>query len=219
MAYRQINFMVNKIHDRELEKYINKYCAGKLLDVGCGSKPYEKFTIGVVDKHIGIDHELTPHDKSRIDVFGTAYDIPFEDNHFDAVLCTAVLEHLEEPNEAIKESNRILKKGGVAIYSVPFIWHLHEEPRDFFRYSKYGLEYLFMKNGFDIVELKSLSGFWVTSIQLFIYYLERFNRGLIRRLGVLNFFFYLMQKVGLFINKYDRSKEWTWMYIVIAQKK
>ncbi len=54
-----------------------------------------------------------PHDKFKIDLFGTAYDIPVKDEHFDTVLCTAVLEHLEEPDKAIKEANRVLKRGGI----------------------------------------------------------------------------------------------------------
>jgi SAM-dependent methyltransferase len=84
-----------------------------------------------------------------------------------------VLEHLEEPEAAIRECHRVLRPGGTAIYTVPFIWHLHEEPRDFFRYSKYGLRYLFEKVGFEIVELRALSGFWVTFGQLFVYNLYR----------------------------------------------
>jgi len=79
--------------------------------------------------------------KSKIDLFGTAYNIPVDDNYFDTALCTAVLEHLEETSDVTKETHRVLKAGGYAIYTVPFFWHLHEEPRDFYRYTKYGLKY------------------------------------------------------------------------------
>jgi len=134
---------------------------------------------------VTVDHEATFHDKGNIDLFGTAYDIPAEDESFDSAICTAVLEHLEEPELALRECFRVLKKNGVAIYSVPFIWHLHEEPRDFYRYSKYGLKYLFEKVGFEIVELKALSGFWVTFGQLFVYNLYRFNRGPLRYIPII----------------------------------
>jgi SAM-dependent methyltransferase len=77
----------------------------------------------------------------------------------------------------LRECWRVLKAGGVALYAVPFIWHLHEEPHDFYRDSKYGLQYLFAKTGFEILELRPLSGFLVTFGQLFVYYLHRFNHG------------------------------------------
>ena len=125
------NWLVYKIADKVLNEAIQKYAGGKLLDIGCGGKPYEKMTKSYVTDHIGLDHENTLHDKSKIDLFGTAYNIPIENGYFDTVLCTAVLEHLEEPDKAIKEASRIFKSGGYAIYSVPLFWHLHEEPRDF----------------------------------------------------------------------------------------
>ncbi len=58
--------------------------------------------------------------------------------------------------------------------------HLHEDPRDFYRYSRYGLEHLFRKVGFEIVELEALSGFWLTFGQLFVYHMYRYNRGPLR---------------------------------------
>ena len=115
------------------------YLHGRLIDIGCGTKPYRDLLAPYVDEHIGQDHQDGPHDKSNVSILSDAYDIPVADASFDSAVCTGVLEHLEEPEEALCECNRILKPGGIAIYSVPFIWHLHEEPRDFFRFSKQGL--------------------------------------------------------------------------------
>jgi len=214
------NWLVYKIHDKELLKAISKYANGKLLDIGCGEKPYAEMVKPYVTKHIGVDHQATFHDKSDIDRFGTAYDIPAKDGEFDSVICTAVLEHLEEPDKAIKEAHRVLKKGGYAIYTVPLFWHLHEEPRDFYRYTKYGLKYLFEKNGFEIVELKPLSGFWVTFGQELVYYLWRFRKG-----GKLNPLWWIIPPIGgviqgicYLLNKIDRSEGFTWAYLVIARK-
>ena len=55
-----------------------------------------------------------------------------------------------------------LQSGGYALYSIPLFWHLHEEPRDFYRYTRYGIRHLFEKVGFEIIEIDPLSGFWVT---------------------------------------------------------
>lgn len=63
-----------------------KYAKGKLLDIGCGEKPYQTMFAPYIKEHVGVDHEETFHDKSNIDHFGTAYDIPFEDESFDSYL-------------------------------------------------------------------------------------------------------------------------------------
>ena len=214
------NWLVYKIMDKEIQNSLQKYAKGRLLDIGCGEKPYAEMLKPYVAEYIGLDHENTLHDKSKIDLFGTAYNIPIENGYFDTVLCTAVLEHLEEPDKAIKEANRVPKKGGYAIYTVPLFWHLHEEPRDFYRYTKYGLKYLFEKNGSEIVELKALSGFWITFGQEFVYYLWRFRKG-----GKLNPFYWIIPVIGMFIqgicyllNKIDHPEEFTWMYLVAVRK-
>lgn len=174
-----------------------------------------------VTKHIGVDHQGTLHDKSDIDRFGTAYDIPAEESEFDSAICTAVLEHLEEPDKAIAECRRVLKTGGIAIYITPLFWHLHEEPRDFYRYTKYGLTYLFEKNGFEMVESKPLSVFCVTFGQELVYYLWCFRTG-----GKLNFLWWIIPVMGMctqaicyLLNKIDHSEEFTCAYLVVAREK
>jgi SAM-dependent methyltransferase len=212
------NWLVYKIHDKSLLEAIRKYANGRLVDIGCGTKPYRKLLASYVTEHVGVDHEETVHDKSNIDLFGTAYDIPSADEAFDSAICTAVLEHLEEPEAALRECFRVLKHGGYAIYSIPFIWHLHEEPRDFYRYSKYGIKYLFEKAGFEITEIKALSGFWVTFGQLFVYNIYRFNRGPFRWLPVIDIVGLFIQAISYGLDKIDKTEKWTWMYMVVAKK-
>ncbi|MEB3215439.1 MAG: methyltransferase domain-containing protein [Nostocales cyanobacterium 94392] len=219
MAKQLKNLLINHIHDRELNNFAASFLYGKLIDIGCGTKPYKNLLYTYIKEHIGIDHESTLHDKSNIDLIGTAYQIPAEDSSFDSAICTAVLEHLEEPELALKECNRVLKSGGIAIYSVPFIWHLHEEPRDFYRYSKYGLKYLFEKTGFEIVEIKALSGFWVTFGQLLVYNLYRLNRSFLRWFRLIDAIGLLIQAFSYILNKIDKTEQWTWMYMVVVKKK
>ncbi len=215
---RKFNHMIFELLERHLFNQANKYFKGRLIDIGCGNKPYFRPLQSFVDVHIGVDHELSIHDKSKFDLVGTAYNIPSENDYFDSALCTAVLEHLEEPELALRECYRILKPGGVAIYSVPFIWHIHEEPRDFFRYTNYGLEYLFKKAGFEIIEIKPLSGFFVTFLQLHLYVLSgRINRGLVKKIGLFDAYVYFVNRFGLWFNKFDKSFGWTWMYVVTAK--
>ena len=218
MAREIKNCLINKIHDKALKNTVEQYAKGRLIDIGCGTKPYKVLLAPYITEHVGVDHQDTLHDKSNIDRFGTAYNIPAKDSEFDCALCTAVLEHLEEPKLALKECCRVLKRGGIAVYSVPFIWHLHEEPRDFFRYSKYGLKYLFEKTGFEIIEIKALSGFWVTFGQLFVYNIYRFNRGPLRYIPIIPALGLVIQAISYILDRIDKTEQWTWMYMVVARK-
>jgi SAM-dependent methyltransferase len=213
-----VNWLVRTRVEKALRAAAPKYFRGRLIDIGCGIKPYGELLAPYVDRHIGVDHPGTSHDRSSIDLYGTAYDLPVRDASFESALCTAVLEHVEDPQHALRECFRILVPGGHAVYTVPFIWHLHEEPRDFFRFSKYGPHHLFEKAGFEIVELKALSGFWVTFGQLLVYNLYRANRGPLRWLRIVDAVGLLIQGFAYALDRIDRTEQWTWMYLVVARK-
>ena len=213
------NLLVYAISQRHLLECAKAHLRGRLLDIGCGSKPYRDLLAPFVEEHVGVDHPGTLHDRSRVDIVSGCYSIPVEDQSFDSALCTAVLEHVEEPELALRECHRALKESGVAIYTVPFIWHLHEEPRDFYRFTKYSLRYLFEKTGFEIVELRALSGFWVTFGQLLVYNLHRMNRGPLRWLRVVDALGLALQGVAWLLDRLDKTERWTWMYLVVARKR
>lgn len=212
------NLLVNRIHDRELSRFVEQYVTGRVIDIGCGTKPYEEILRPFVTEHVGLDHTETPHDHSKIDLPGTAYAIPADADSFDSAICTAVMEHLEEPEHALRECHRVLRPGGVAIYSIPFIWHLHEEPRDFYRYSRHGIRYLFEKAGFSLLEVKPLSGFAVTFGQLLVYNLYTYNRGPLRWLRIIDALGLTIQSGAYLMDRLHRSEQWTWMYMVAARK-
>jgi ubiquinone/menaquinone biosynthesis C-methylase UbiE len=91
-----------------------------------------------------------------------------------------VLEHLERPQDALSETYRLLKPGGHAIVDTPFFWPTHEAPRDFYRYSPYGLRYLLESTGFEVVEILPLTGAWVTLALQISYALQDYRRGPLR---------------------------------------
>jgi SAM-dependent methyltransferase len=209
-----------RIAGRKIQQMAERFLRGKLLDIGCGEKWKQDLIGHTVEEYIGLDHPQTAHDSGAVDRFGTAYDIPAQDGEFDSVICTSVLEHLEEPAQALRECRRVLKTGGFALLTMPQSWHLHEEPRDFYRYTKYGLKYLFEQNGFAIEVLEPLAGFWVTNLSAHCYYWNRFRRR--RRLHPLRWlapvFIAGLQVLGLALNKFDRSFEFTWAYIAVIKK-
>jgi len=212
------NWLIYRLHDRELLRVAREHFCGRLVDIGCGTKPYRAALAPLLSEHVGVDHAASPHDGSNVDLCGTAYAIPAEPGAFDGAVCTAVLEHLEEPEQALRECFRVLKPGGTAVYTVPFIWHLHEEPRDFYRFTKYGLTYLFTKAGFEIVELKALSGFFTTFGTLLGYYLHRLNRGPIRWTRVVPATALAIQFAALLLDKLSRDERYTWMYLMVARR-
>lgn len=216
-----LDAFVVRIVKKDLEKKFAQYLVPgtSLIDIGCGTKPLGPLLAKYNIQHVGMDHPGTLHNQANIDLFGTAYEIPVANASFDNAACTAVLEHLEEPQLAINETARVLKAGALAFYTVPLFWHLHEEPRDFYRYTKYGLQHLFEKAGFEIVEITALSGFWITQGQMFASYLQRFKKGPFRWLGIISFLQYLVLWKSYWLDKLDKAEQWTWMYSLVARKK
>ena len=217
---RSYNWLIFKLINPELEKRLKQYASGKLLDIGCGEKPYAQMAAPFIDEHIGVDYEDTAHDQTNIDLYGTAYEIPVENNAYDTILCTDVLEHLAEPMRAVKEAFRVLKPGGYAIYTVPLFWHLHEEPHDYYRFTKYGLDYMFKENGFDVIEIKALSGFFATFGQEFAYFLNSLRRGGRRNplWWIIPPIALMVQGVAFLLNKIEHSKRFTMEYIAVLKK-
>jgi 2-polyprenyl-3-methyl-5-hydroxy-6-metoxy-1,4-benzoquinol methylase len=136
------NRLAHEQLDGVLQAAASEHARGRLVDIGCGLKPYARMFAPFVEEHVGVDHPESPHALTSVDVLATAYDIPLEAETFDTVLMTEVLEHLETPDAALAEAERLLRRGGKIILTTPFIWVLHEEPRDFFRYTPHGLRYL-----------------------------------------------------------------------------
>lgn len=210
------NWLVHRIHDHALQKALEKYARGVLLDVGCGDKPYHMLTNGYVDQHIGLDHVGSFHSKSQVEIFATAYETGISDNSIDTVLCTFVLEHLEYPQKALDEFYRVTKPGGHIILSAPLFWHLHEEPRDFYRYTKYGFTHLFTEANFEILQIKPLSGFIVTFGQEVNYFLNYWQRGLGKQL--ISTLQIVIQGLAYYLNRWDQSYQFTWAYLIIGRK-
>ena len=126
-----------------------------VLDVGCGNKPYEDLFKHCIYK--GMD--ATSVD-ALPDIIGDATDIPVESGTMDIVFSTQVIEHVPEPQIMIQECKRVLKPGGFLILTGPFYWPLHEEPRDFYRFTKYGFEHMLSTAGFSSWEIWPDGGDW-----------------------------------------------------------
>jgi len=124
---------------------------GRVLDVGCGQKPYEKLFNS--SEYIGLELDTLNNRRSKkADYFYDGHTFPFENASFDTVIINQVLEHVFNPDEFMRQMNRILRLQGGLLLTVPFIWDEHEQPYDYARYSSFGLRHLLEKHGFKIVE-------------------------------------------------------------------
>jgi len=126
---------------------------GRVLDVGCGNRPYEQ--LFDASEYVGLELD-TPENRltKTADVYYSGTVFPFEPNSFDSVVCNQVFEHIFEPEAFLREIGRVLKNQGRLLLTVPFVWDEHEQPRDFGRYSSFGLTALLTRNGFEVLELR-----------------------------------------------------------------
>jgi SAM-dependent methyltransferase len=127
---------------------------GKMLDFGCGRKPY-KSLFPYVEQYIGIDFENEGHnhkedEKKDIDMFYDGHSLPFPDNYFDCAICTEVLEHVPDIDESLTLLKRVLKNDAQLIITLPFVWPEHEMPFDFRRFTVNGLTQKLRDHGFEI---------------------------------------------------------------------
>ncbi len=123
-----------RAHD-ELGRY-------RVLDVGCGVKPYQPLFAPYAEAYVGVD----PADNPRADVKGSVEEIPVADGSFDVVLCNQVLEHCGEPESAIRELRRVTAPRGRVLASTHGVMPYHPAPTDYWRWTHAGLAKLFTDN-------------------------------------------------------------------------
>ncbi len=149
------DWLVQRHLSRDVRDALARHARGRLLDVGCGGRPYQSAVPPGV-RYVGADAPGS----SRPDVWARASALPFAPGAFETVLCTQVLEHLEEPAEALSEIARVLAPGGRLVLSGPQAWFLHEEPNDYYRYTRFGLERVCRRAGLEVIEHRDEGGFW-----------------------------------------------------------
>jgi SAM-dependent methyltransferase len=118
-----------------------KFAGARVLDVGCGDRPYEALLAGAATV-LGFDVPGNQH----ADLHGSIDAIPAEDASFDVVLCLQVLEHVPEPAAAVRELRRVVKPGGRVLLSTHGVYPFHPNPDDLWRWTSTGLEHLFRTN-------------------------------------------------------------------------
>lgn len=130
--------LARQIH-AEIERLLEGRDDARVLDIGCGAKPYLPWVASHAREYIGIDAAPGPY----VDEVVQGEELPFDDASFDLVLCTQVLEHVEDPAAVLGEIHRVLRPGGAALISTHGVFLFHPDPpeagSDYWRWTHAGL--------------------------------------------------------------------------------
>ncbi|MEI6058824.1 MAG: methyltransferase domain-containing protein [archaeon] len=190
----------------------------KVLDAGAGPCPYNHFF-----KHCNYEATDFFDPYKILDFTCTIEKIPRKDNSYDTILSTEVLEHVEDPQKVIGEFYRVLKKKGKLFLTAPQGWKIHQEPYNYFYFTRYGLELMLKKAGFKKFKITPKGGyFWLLSDTIrFNGILEQYKKSIlyyplkIIEYPITNIIFPLILFPLDFI---DREKKWTMGYLIEAEK-
>jgi SAM-dependent methyltransferase len=158
-----------------------------------------------------VDQEKKP------DILGDLCTYDFLDKKFDVVVCSEVIEHLHSPHMGINNIYSILKSGGKLILSTPFIFPLHDRPHDYYRFTKYGLEYL-LKN-FNRVEIRERNSYFEAIDVLWVRLIQaKSDNALILCRLLFPVIFYLKSPLSNLLSKIVKIDDMTTGYVATAVK-
>ncbi len=129
----------------------------RVLDLGSGGRRIEEFV-----------YSFDIQEEGHIDIIGDAHLLPFKNSVFNLIICTALLEHVIDPNEVVKEIKRCLANDGIVYVQVPFLEGYHGDPHDYYRFTIDGIEKLF--SNFELIE----KGVCIGPISVLVWYLRKF---------------------------------------------
>jgi SAM-dependent methyltransferase len=203
---------------------------GSILDIGCGNKPY-RYLFADTTQYIGIDfikYSKYGRDQSLGpdfffgDSYATTGILPFSDCDFNNIVCFQVLEHHPDPSMLVREAIRVCTSGGLIIFTCPFLSSIHDAPRDYQRFTRFGLSILFKHHDLSQVHIYENGGV-ASSLTLLLnetwsyyYYIGSWQS----RTTLLLFypFLLLVSYLGLICDVYLPSSNTCPNYTIVARK-
>ncbi|NWG12713.1 MAG: methyltransferase domain-containing protein, partial [Acidobacteria bacterium] len=149
--------------DNEVRLAASRTSRGDIvLDAGAGEARHRKYFSSGLYLALDSGEGEARWDYSGLDIRGDLEAIPLCDSAIDRVLCTVVLEHTRNPGQVLREFARIMKPGAELHLVVPFLWEEHQAPRDYHRFTRYGVRLLFESLPFETELFIPVGGFfWV----------------------------------------------------------
>jgi len=187
----------------------------RLLDAGAGEGNYKHYFSA--QRYCGLDLGIgdSQWNYGALDVVGDLSGMPFRDGTFEACLNVVTLEHVKDPALVIREIARTLAPGGRFLLIVPFEWEEHQQPHDYYRFTRYSLAYLLDSAGFSEVSIVPVGGFFRMLSRRMLAALQFFPGPLIF-IGAI--FFVPPALVLPLLEPLDRRQDFTLGYICLARK-
>jgi hypothetical protein len=211
-----LHYLSKKISRKNLYKFICNELKNvtkiNCLNIGSGG-PVEELLKKNVSNYYSIDIDKSREPNEIMDICSSSFTVNFYPN----VICIfETLEHCQNPFKAMENIYKTLGNGDMCLASVPFNFHIHDEPNDFFRFTEYGCKLIF--KDFSQVKVLRRNG-WLESIFVNIIRLEKeksfFSRVIGKLFIIINIIFY---PIIIFIQKIIPSKKLTTGYFIVGIK-
>jgi SAM-dependent methyltransferase len=153
------NYYCMRLIARAFEGLVHKYLrqgqGARVIDLGCGTRPYEPLFQGRAAEYIGVDIGKN----SRADVVLTpGQPVPLPNGTADVVISSQVLEHVVDVQDYLAECRRLLKPDGLLLLSTHGFWLYHPYPIDVRRWTCWGLKHDIEKQGFRVEDQRGCLG-------------------------------------------------------------
>ncbi len=218
-SYHYVSVLLRKTYERAIEKIPKQNKKFVILDYGCGSKPYKYLFENHIEKYIGVDIGDNPHADFQI-LPGER--LKFEDNTFDIVISSQVLEHVQEVDEYVNECYRVLKKDGCLLLSTHGTWQYHAAPYDFNRWTSIGLKILLERFNFEVTDFYPVLGqlALTSQLRLSFYYSAANFLGVIGKIILLpvSIFYQAKMKIEDLMTPQRVKERDSAIFVVLARK-
>jgi len=194
---------------KEVVFHIMPHIRGRVLDLGAGMAKYKEAVKKNATEYIACDVKKN----ENIDKVCDVSNLDFSSESFDTVISTQVFEHVDNPFTVAKEIKKVLKTGGNAIITAPFMFPFHADPKDNFRFSREGLEEIFKSANFEIVDSGIYGGFSMVLSEMihFTWFNPYENKS--------GRFFLVIEKIAKFFDRIITSKIIYANSFIVAKKK
>lgn len=212
---------VQTLIESEIREASDRLREGQIvLDAGAGEARHKKYFRR--SRYVALDSGYGDDswDYSNLDILGDLENVPLRTESVDCILCMVVLEHTRNPRQVLLEFARVLKTDGTLVMVVPFLWEEHQIPRDFFRFTRYGVRTLFESSSLRLDLLSPVGGFFWLCARRSVAFLSFFQGGWRWMLFpfLAPFFGLLFPVVLYFMDELDREKNYSLGFRIRATK-